>query len=262
MSQYWAVVDEFVRRRLAGWFFNTLHRPAAAEAQRQYLQHPEFARETRFILAHSRRLYRGYHRLSTSPLLLLYTRSLLHAAEITRATGAESILDVLVDSFGDSHGIDTAETVATMKWIASLDHIGTVERVDDGDASAPVQAADLIGFARFRLEMAAGGNIRPDIALAAIATQRDGVLVTSANIPHKVRLRYGDLRVVAIPLHYALARAFVADRDPVFAEKYLVDVEELQNRLRADLANEPAGVSVLTAAARAKVRTQMAKTPD
>lgn len=134
--------------------------------------------------------------------------------------------------------------------------------VADGDASAPVQAADLIGYTRFRLEMVAGGHIRPDRALAAIATQRDGVSVTSANIPHKVRLRYGDLRVVAIPLHYALARAFVADRDPVFADEHLVGVEDLRDRLRADLAREPAGVSVLKVATRAQLRAEMAKTPD
>ena len=41
-------------------------------------------------------------------------------------------MDVLVDFFGDSHGIDTAETVATMMRTASLNHIGTVERVADG----------------------------------------------------------------------------------------------------------------------------------
>ena len=262
VSQYWAVIDEFVKRRLAGWFFNTLHRQAAAEAQRQYLQHPEFGQEMRFIRARSRRLYRGYHRLTNSPLLMLYTRSLLYAAEITRATGAQSIMDVLVDSFGDSHGIDTAETVTTMKRIASLDHIGTVERVADGDASAPVQAADLIGYTRFRLEMMVGGHIRPDHALATIAPQRDGISVTSANIPHKVRLRHGDLRAVAIPLHYALARAFVAARDPAFAETYLVGVAELRDRLHAVLANEPVGVSVLTAAARTQLPPGMAKTPD
>jgi len=261
-SQYWAVVDEFVKRRVAGWFVHTLHRPAAAEAQRRYLQHPEFGQEMRLIRARSRRLYRGYHRLTNSPLLMLYTRSLLYAAEITRATGPASIMDVLVDSFGDSHGIDAAETVATMKAIAALEHIGTVERVADGDTSAPVQAADLIGFTRFRLEMAAGGHIRPDHALAAIASRRDGISVTSANIPHKVRLRHGDVRFVAIPLHYALARAFVAARDPVFAETYLVGVAELRDRLHAVLANEPVGVSVLTDAARTHLPHQMAKTPD
>jgi hypothetical protein len=262
VSQYWAVVDEFVKRRLAGWFSNTLQRPAAAEAQRRYLQHPEFGQEMRFIRARSRRLYRGYHRLTNSPLLMLYTRSLLYAAETARATGPASIMDVLVDSFGDSHGIDAAETVAAMKAIASLDHIGTVERVADGDTSAPVQAADLIGFTRFRLEMAAGGYIQPDRVLAAIASRRDGISVTSANIPHKVRLRHGDLRFVAIPLHYALARAFVADRDPEFADEHLVGVAELRNRLHVVLANETVGVSVLTDAARTQPPAHMAKTPD
>ena len=96
VSQYWAVVDEFVKRRAAGWFFHTLHRRVASEAQRQYLQHPEFRREMQHIRAHSQRLYRGYHRLSNSPLLMLYTLSLLYCAEITRATGAESIMDVLL----------------------------------------------------------------------------------------------------------------------------------------------------------------------
>ena len=115
-----------MKRRLAGWFSNTLHRREAAEAQRRYLQHPEFGQEMRFIRARSRRLYRGYHRLTNSPLLMLYTRSLLYAAEITQATGAASVMDVLVDAFGDSRGIDTTETVATMKRIASLDHICTV----------------------------------------------------------------------------------------------------------------------------------------
>jgi hypothetical protein len=262
VSRYWMVVDEFVKRRLAGWFSNTLHRREAAEAQRRYLQHPEFGQEMRFIRARSRRLYRGYHRLTNSPLLMLYTRSLLYAAEIARATGPASIMDVLVDSFGDSHGIDAAETVATMKRIASLDHIGTVERVTDGDASAPVQAADLIGYTRFRLEMMAGGHIRPDRALATIAPQRDGISVTSANIPHKVRLRHGDLRAVAIPLHYALARAFVAARDPVFAETCLVGVAELRDRLHAVIAREPVGVSILTDAARTQPPPYMAKTPD
>ena len=188
------------------------------------------------------------------------------AAWLTAAGYSTSLrsqyMDVLVDAFGDSHGIDTAETVATMKGIASLDHIGTVERVADGDASAPVQVADLIGYTRFRLEMMAGGHIRADRALAAIAPQRDGVSVTSANIPHKVRLRHGDLRAVAIPLHYALARAFVAARDPVFAETYLVGVAELRDRLHAVIAREPVGVSILTDAARTHPPPYMAKTPD
>jgi len=75
-----------------------------------------------------------------------------------------------------------------------------------------VQAAHLIGYTWFRLETIAAGHVRPDRALATIATQRDGTMVTSANIPHKVRLRHRDLRAVAIPLHYALARALVAAR--------------------------------------------------
>lgn len=63
--------------------------------------------------------------------------------------------------------------------------------------------------------------------------------MTSTSIPHKVRLRHGDLRAVAIPLHYALARAFVAARDPVLAETYLEGVAELRDRLHAVIAREP-----------------------
>ncbi|MBW6457390.1 MAG: hypothetical protein K0A98_16030 [Trueperaceae bacterium] len=86
--------------------------------------------------------------------------------------------------------------------------------------------------------------------------------MTSASIPHEVRLPHGDLRVVAVPLHYALARAFAAARDAVFAETYLVGVAELRDRLHAVLANEPVGGSVLTDTARRQVPPGMAKTPD
>ena len=65
-----------------------------------------------------------------------------------------------------------------------------------------------------------------------------------------------------VPLHYALARAFVTARDPAFAETSLVGVAQLGDRLHGVLSDEPAGVSVLTNAARTQLPPRMAKTPD
>lgn len=118
---------------LAGFYLDREAEEGFAEADRLYLKDPRFRRELARIRGHSRKLFDGCHRLITSPLLHLYVLSLASANELTRSTGRLSETDILVDPFGDSHGIDAAETVETIKDIASLGHIGAVHRVENAD---------------------------------------------------------------------------------------------------------------------------------
>ncbi len=208
-----------------------------------------------FLRRHDAKLYRGYHRLTTSPLLRLYTQALFNAERLAAAVGHETKLRVLVDSFHDAHGIDEEATVRTMLRVANLSRYESVDRVLDADEHGAIQAADLIGYCKFRIELSSLGKIRRDDALEAITGEkRRGQSITRANLQHLVRRHHGDLGRNALVLNYALARAFVEKHEALFAEAALISVEEFAERV----GGSSLGISVLTPWA----LTEMAKTPD
>ena len=257
----WEIVERYVSSRMAGWFYRWAERTKLAEPNTVYLRDPRFQRELATIRLHSQKLFDGYHRLITSPLLHLYVLSLASANELTRASGRSSKTDVLVDPFGDSHGIDAAETVEAMKQIANLQHIGTVDRVEDADELPVVQAADLVGYCTFRLKMMELGHIRRDEPLSRIVGQRRGQTICGANVEHIVRRRYGDLRpVLMTSMHYALARSHVERRAPEFAADNLVPVDEFQRRAESARMAGDVGISILTDSALQAL--EMPKAPD
>jgi hypothetical protein len=153
-------------------------RAAMASLQTPYFQAPTFQAELAVIRKRSQRLYRGYHRLTTSPLLSLYTDALRYVDETMRAISPEATVDVIVDSFGDSHGIDELSTVESMKSLAGLERTGSVKRVVDSDESPLVQAADLIGYSVFRRQMIKYGHIVADEPFMRIVDDRSGESLT------------------------------------------------------------------------------------
>ncbi len=263
VSEAWSIIEYFVRQRLAGWEIQFERREDYADRGTRYFQHPVHGAEMRYLQRRSQKMYRGYHRLTTSPLLALYTRALLGVNELALAHSAHTSFRVLVDSFADSHGIDELETVESMKSIASLERIAEVSRVADSDDVALMQAADVVAYSMFRVQMERVGAIAEDVALKRIlGRRRNGLTISSANLSHRARRRYGDIGRVALSLHYALARAHVASKDPEFAEMALVPVSEFVRRQRC---SDGVGVSVLTETAKAEIRCRvphMAKTPD
>jgi len=221
----------------------------------RYYRDPVFHAEMAFLQRYDAKLYRGYHRLATSPLLRRYTEALFNGERLAAAVGRYTTLRVLVDSFHDAHGIDEEATVRTMLRVAGLRRFETVDRVRDADDHGVIQAADLIGYGKFRTELTARGAIRRDDALEAILGEdRRGQSVTRANLQHLVRRHHGDLGRSAIVLNYALARAFVEAHDSSFADLALISVEEFAERF----GDNALGVSVLTPWA----VSGMAKTPD
>lgn len=255
VARAWAIVQEFVDRRQAGWFHGVLDRADAGAAMARYYRDPAFRAEMAFLRRHDAKLYRGYHRLATSPLLRLYTQALFNGERLAAAVGRGTTLRVLVDSFHDAHGIDEEATVRTMLPIAGLRRFESVDRVHDADEHGVIQAADLIGYSRFRTELTSRGAIRRDDALEAILGEdRRGQSITKANLQHLVRRHHRDLGRSALVLNYALARAFVEAHDSSFADLALISVEEFAERV----GDNSIGVSVLTPWA----LSRMAKTPD
>lgn len=132
-----------------------------------------------------------------------------------------------------------------MKSLAGLERTGSVKRVVDSDESPLVQAADLIGYSVFRRQMIKYGHIVADEPFMRIVDDRSGESLTWANTPHRVRRMYKDRPHIPVTLHYALARAFVAERDREFADSYLVSVEEFEKRAAAAIGVDTPGISVL-----------------
>lgn len=264
LVEAWAIVDDLVRNRQAEWFWMEGNRASLASAQSRFIRDSNFRQELDLIKARSRKLYRGYHRIITSPLLGLYTDALRNADEIMRAAGPVTTLDVLVDSFADSHGIDALATVEEMKVHGGIERIGTVSRVENSDQSPLVQAADLIGYSMFRNQMMNYRHISEDVPFRSIAGNKSGQSLSPANIPHRVRKRYRDRPQTALTMHYALARAFVESKDPEFANQYLIPVDEFDRRAFLAINNNAAGVSVLAhpLADPFNLRDKMPKTPD
>jgi hypothetical protein len=261
VSRAWGIVDTFVRAKRAGWYWTMASRDALAQGNVRFVSHPQFAAELEFIQRYKARLFREYHRTIMSPLLPLFAEALLWVNELMMTQPHGTKTDILVDSFPESHGLDVLETVHEIKRVGRLDGIGAVSRIENADEEPLVQAADLIGFCRFRNEMATLGHINHDIALARIGGKRRGQSISVANI--RQRLTQRDRRqsqAESLTMHYAIARTHVAARDTAFAEEYLVTTEEFYARALDAIDRGQAGVSVLTPAALADPR--MPKTPD
>lgn len=245
VRQCWIIINKYVQKRQAGWFSYGHKRSEAALTDQDYFTDPGFTREIERLRSDlGRKIYKGYHRLATSPLLPLYTHSLLYANTLARTQGPESLIDVLVDPFNDSSGIDEAETVKAMKYIARLEHIGDVDRIQDSDDSVIVQAADLIGFTIFRQRMARLGVINRDVKLDRLVAARNETRLTSANLTHLIRRHYPQRDATLLTMHYAMALGHVRKYKPEYAQNELISVEEFHERAVVARRTKAVGISI------------------
>lgn len=246
VGQAWDIVSRFIARREAGWFVAEGIRENMSRAMPAYFQHPDYSRELRILRkALGNKGYRAYHRLTTSPLLPLYTRSLTYANTLADTQRPALDMNVLVDAFSDSHGIDELETVEVIRKIGNLQNIATVTRIDDSDNSPAVQAADLIGYCEFRQHLERIKAINPDAALAQVVGRRQSTTITSANISHLVRRRHPHAAAAELTMQYALARAHLEQSHPHVVNEFLVTASDFHDRAIASYASKVPGVKVL-----------------
>jgi hypothetical protein len=229
-------------RNLA-WHSANLNREIESAAQRRYFEHPEHLKEMLFLRRRSRGMYRKYHNMITSPLLVLLTQSLIYLNEQMMAAGNMDVA-CLVDPFGDSHGVDEAEVLETARSISRLQRITSIDRVEDSDLHPLCQAADLIGFTKFRLSMIEQGFMAKDIHLDEVLSGLNFKPFTSANVVHRIGRRYPNSMATALCIHFAVARNRIVECDPDFAERHIVDVDEFYRRAH-QMPKGSAGVLIL-----------------
>ncbi len=133
-------------------------------------------------------------------------------------------VELLIDPFQDSAGIDTAEILLATNNLCTLEHINLITRVEDPDNIPLCQAADLISFFMFRMKMIQAKHIKLDPV--ALSLMRRWPIEQGFFELRKVRgnlyWRNPDWRHYAHAIHYALARQEVVTVYPAFAEQHLI----------------------------------------
>ena len=161
------------------------------------------------------------------------------------STSGRNSAHILVDPFADSHGVDTAQVLETVRDVVELEFIESIERVENADDIALCQVADVIGFSLFRSEMGKRGHIGPDVDLDRIVNRQKPKPFNSANIEHIIGRKYPNLATIGLVIHYAMARNRVVEYDPKFAETYLISVEEFYRRAKTEESQRTGGILVL-----------------
>lgn len=234
-------------RTIGFWTFVTKRIDEAARHTR-YFQSPEFLAEMLFIRSHSRgkrfkKMYKGYHNRITSPLLPLFANGLPYLNEAMNVADKKTVR-LLVDPFGDAHGVDAKDVYSAISTLNQLSQIVSVERVENADDQPICQAVDVVGFTSFRGKMAEFGYINHDVAMMQIYNRFPLKPFSTANLNHIVSRKYPDLASRQMTIHYAIAREHISTVDPTFAVQHMISIEEFYKRAKI-LAPEDIGVSVL-----------------
>jgi hypothetical protein len=244
-----SIIQALNQSRALACFYSSINREQIVLNKLQpYFSDPRFVAELKFIRAHSRarfsKMYRVYHNRIASPLLDPLSRVLPLVNETMRIKGSEST-EVLIDSFGDSHGIDSKVVVGIIKERFGLSYLTNIERVF-ADNSVLCQVADVLGFYLFRRELGNMGHIQFDNNLFSltpknIMTKR----LLDLDMEKLVRQRYPEYNALTLSIHYAIARNALAGVNSEFASKYLVSVDEFYERAKEVHLNRDIGVSIL-----------------
>jgi len=134
-------------------------------------------------------------KMSTSPTLLLDTRSAVHstaaAVEVTTAAAAAVAEMAASDRWSDDGGSDEDEDAAAVVAAAGVDTVAVVAAEEDvtAELSAPVAVAAGLGHAEWQLLAVAGAGVAVFMLLALVLAYRS----TSGASPtlHKV-VRHDD----------------------------------------------------------------------
>ncbi|HEX7002655.1 MAG TPA: hypothetical protein VF168_00500 [Trueperaceae bacterium] len=221
------------------------------ESQRlaEFFRHPVHMAEMEFLRQASRgrhkKMYAGFHKRLTSPLLPMLFE-VISTLEMHMRTVKQASLELLIDPFGDSHGVDAQRVVSAMSEVMELERLSSIQRVGNTDEVPLCQAADLIGFSNFRGLMHDKGFIKYDEHLLPIWNDFVGRLrpFTVLDVHDLLRRNFSSLPAKQLAAHYALARNAIETRHQEFVDQHLVTVQEFLNRAMA-AASDDVGVPIL-----------------
>lgn len=116
-------------------------------------------------------------KMSTSPTLLLDTRSAVHstAAAVEVTTAAAAAVEMATsDRWSDDSGSDEDEDAAAVVAAAGMDTVAVVAGEEDvtAELSAPVAVAAGLGHAEWQLLAAAGAGVAVFLLLALVLAYR------------------------------------------------------------------------------------------
>jgi hypothetical protein len=255
ISQGVKIISHFSQEKY-GLSWVRLHnvRRQSAENIIKYVQDPILSAELKFLKQHSygnrKDMASRYLKRVASPLLPLIVESLLYLNETVRIAKG-SHLNLKIDPFSDSHGLDTKAVFEAINSISRLAYISNAEVMQDTDQVQIAQAADLLGYFHFRSLMASYKHIKADDHLIKISNLYPFKEFSGANIEHIINRRYGKKEgnryAATVPIHYAVARRIIEQTDKDFADQYMVSIEELKFRAEQYLkaGKIEAGLSIL-----------------
>lgn len=242
------IIYRFNRDKL-GISFWTMSGIRAIDAVRHttYFESSKFLAEMKFLRNASqgryKKMYAHYHKKITSPLLPMLTDSMLYLNQLMIIKGRRT-LELLVDPFADSHGVDAVEVYEAINKLVGLSQIAKVERIANADELPVCQAADVIGYSVFRRTMIDKGYIASDPHMFDIFNRFPFKDATKTNLTFRLqgkRIRQNSLSMTIL---YALARQQIVEDNPEFADEHMISVETFLERVQ-QLQREDMGVSVL-----------------
>lgn len=226
--------------------------------QTGYYRDPAFAQELAFLQNHKTGgkqgcLYKIYHSITSSPIVRLLAIMLWRLEEDLAPLGAT--VDVYVDKFASSNGIDAAAVLATSQQLARLIHVKSMNQVPEYSGSATCQAADMIAYSINRIGLIGNNKIEPDARFQEIfwplvnsaRSLSNHPVTKSADIP------YGAFQSTLCVV-YALARHELEKRDWQFVDENLVEVREFHERAISRAGTDSTGISILKDEVKKKLR--------
>ena len=233
------------------WISEYRPREFLAQTLLRYLQDPQLRAELRFMKERgkgnkrTRNMADRYLKRIASPLLPIMLDVLLRLDGLMRELKGKH-LDLLIDPFADSHGIDAEDIFDVMSTIDELRCIRSVRRVENADEVAIVQAADLVGFMRFRHELYQYRSQKPDPIIDTILKKYNFWQPDFIKIKRSYLEKRENFMDRAQAIHYLVAKRVIEDINPKFAEEFMVDPEELIKRIKNVRSDKNAtGTSIL-----------------
>ncbi len=226
-------------------------RSAFVEDQKPYYTDPQFTAELKYLRAHRLRgrtgkLYGLYHSITSNPVIRLLAVILWRLEQDLRRTGAT--VEVHVDKFSSSSGIDAEVVLSTSHKLARLSQVTSLQQIDDYSASALCQAADVIAYSVNRIALIGNRKIQHDSRfvealwpLINAGTSFSGHPITEPAVISNDAVQ-STLCVV-----YALAHQQLSKRAPEFVVENLVSIEEFHQRVILAANTGATGISILRA---------------
>lgn len=233
----------------AAIFGELRERSAFVEDQKLYYTDPKFTAELTYLRSHklrgrTGRLYSLYHSITSNPVIRLLTVMLWRLEQDLRLTDAT--VEVHVDKFSSSSGIDAEVVLATSRKLARLSQVTSLQQVEDYSASALCQAADVIAYSVNRFALVGNSKIQQDnrFAEALWPLINSGKTFTGHPITEPAEIS-NDAVQSTLCVVYALAHQQLSKRDPEFVATNLVSIEEFHERVFRAADTSATGVSIL-----------------